>query len=212
MLNAEYRIGPTCRESRGRSPIQHSAFSIRHSPHSPRRAFTLLELILVMLILTIAVALIVPQMANFGRGRRAGDCAAEIVAVAHFARTKAISDGLAYRLNVDPQRGAYWLTAEQGPGGDFGDIGEEFGRVFTAPEGIALSWSVPPQPSGLAGQQQQQQQAQAAVPYVEFRPDGRTDPAVIRLTDTATGAVTEVACRSATEMFRVTTGAPPGAR
>jgi len=197
----------TRRVRRGRSSIHHSSFRILHSSS---RGFTLLELILVMLVLTIAVALIVPQMSNFGRGRRIADCATEIVAVTRYARAKAISDGVTYRLNLDPQRGVYWLTMEQVSGGEFVGVGEEFGRDFTAPEGIALSWSVPPQPSGSAVQQQQA--SQAAVPYVDFRPDGRTDPAVIRLTDTATGSVTEVACLSATELFRVTTGAPPGTR
>ena len=159
------------------------------------------------------------QQDRFGHpNRRAGDCASQIVAVTRWARARAIADGISYRLNVDPQQGRYWLTMQDPAGVDFGPVGEEFGRVFVAPEGITLAWAVPPQQQQqastglLSNQASQQPAAQSVGPYVEFRPDGRTDPAVLRLTDTGTNAVVEVACPSATEMFRVTTGARPGQR
>src|SRR4051812_29637970 len=117
MKDAECRTKTRTRPTAGRSSIHHSSFIILHSDRR-RRAFSLLELILVMLILAIIVAMIVPEMSNFGRNRRAGDCAGQIVAVAHWARTRAIADGVPYRLNVDPQQGTYWLTMQQPSGAD----------------------------------------------------------------------------------------------
>ena len=156
-------------------------------PRHPTRpaGFTLLELILVLAVLAIAAAMAAPSLRQFGRGRGAGDCAAQIVALTHYARTQAVTDGAVYRLNLDPASGTFWLTVQRA--GFFESLGNEFGRVFTAPEGVTMECDLPPQPDGL---------------YVEFWPTGRTQPAVIRLTDTS-NRVTEVACYYPTERFRV---------
>src|SRR3954454_10901433 len=85
------------------SPIPHSAFTIQHS-----RGFTLLELVLMMAILAILVTMAVPAMRGFGHGREAGDCAAQMVALTRWARTQAVTRGLTYRLNVNPQDRTFW--------------------------------------------------------------------------------------------------------
>src|SRR3954470_17536541 len=76
-----------------------------------RPAFTLLELILVMLILTLIVGLVVPSLRRFSQGRNLGYAATQITAMANYAHTQAISQGKPYRLNLDPGNGTYWLTA-----------------------------------------------------------------------------------------------------
>lgn len=150
-----------------------------------RPGFTLLELVLVMAILCIAMAMVAPSLRGFGRGRGAGDCAAQLVALGGWARTQAISRGVVYRLNLDPATRTYWLTVQRENATEF--LGEEFGRTFTAPDGVAIDWDVLEREDGR---------------YVAFHPSGRTDPATIQLTD-ADGTVIEIACLSATELFRV---------
>ena len=156
------------------------------APARRRSAFTLLELVLVMAILCIAMGMAAPSLRGFGRGRGAGDAAAQLVALGGWARTQAISHGLVYRLNLDPAARTYWLTVQVEGDSAFELLGEEFGRTFAAPEGVAIDWDAPERPDGR---------------YVEFHPSGRTEPAAIQLTD-AEGVVTEVACLSATETFR----------
>jgi hypothetical protein len=72
--------------------------------------------------------------------------------------------------------------------GYFESPGSEFGRLFTAPDSVERLECTAP--LGEEGQ------------YVQFWPTGRTDAASIRLTDSR-GEVTEIVCRSATELFHV---------
>lgn len=160
---------------------------------------------MVMMLLCVVAAMAVPSLRGFGRGRRVGACAAQLVTIAQYARTQAITRSNTYRLNVDPAAGTYWLTVERG--GVFDVPGEEMGRVFAAPEGVTIAWNGPlPLDSGGDGARG----AAAGSPqlYVEFLPTGRTSAAVsLLLTDHTGGAsdgrVTEVACLSPAEPFRV---------
>lgn len=155
-----------------------------------RRAagFTLLELILVLAILAVVVALAVPTLHGFAASRGTTQCADQIVALCRWARTQSVTRGLTYRLNLDAGSGTYWLTVEQDDG-TVASPGEEFGRVFRAPDGTRIDWNAPKQKDGQ---------------YVQFQPTGRTDPAIVRVTG-RDNQVIEVACFSATELFHVVT-------
>lgn len=153
-----------------------------------RAAFTLLELILVMAIIGITIAMAIPSLHGFAQGRRPGECAEQIVSLANWARTQAIARGLVYRLNVNPASRTYWLTVEQDDG-TVSALGEEFGRVFTAPDGVTLSWDVAPQPDGQ---------------YVRFTPTGRCDPGNIYITD-GHGQPVQISCYTPSEMYHVVT-------
>jgi len=157
----------------------------RRRPTHP--AFTLLELILVMAIVAIIVAMASPMLRGFGEGRRVDNCAGEIVALTQWARTQAMTRGATYRLNLDPNSRTYWLTVDQGDGITFVSPGNEFGRMFLAPDGVTIDTNVAAQQDGL---------------YVSFWPNGRTDAAVIRIANPR-GEATQVACLSATETFHV---------
>ena len=152
---------------------------------------------MVMMLLCVVAAMAVPSMRGFGQGRRIGACAAQLVAVTRYARTQAITRGVPYRLNVDPDTGTYWITVERN--GGFDVAREDFGRVFEAPEGISISWYGPTGSDGTAAA------GGRRYPYVEFLPTGRASSAVtLRLSDAeGNGAVQEVACLSPAEPFRV---------
>ena len=161
---------------------------------------------MVMMLMCVVAAMAVPSFRGFGKGRRVGACAAQLVTLTQYARTQAVTRAEPYRLNVDPATGTYWLTVARdadGGGGFFERPGDEMGRVFAAPEGVTIAWDGPlPSAAGGGGREQ--------YPYVEFLPTGRTSAAVsLLLTDhdggAADGTVTEVACLSPAEPFRVLT-------
>ena len=172
--------------SRVRRPA--SPFSNHHSAFCiSRRGFTLLELIVVLLVLSVLFAMAAPTMSGFGAGRQAKQAASQIVSLARWAREQAISEGRAYRLNFDPANQAYFVTASNGA--MFEPVPVEFGRVFTLPEGVALTFEIP-QVGGM--------------PCLEFLPSGRCQPGHIRVTS-RNDQPTDLACLSATEPLRVVT-------
>jgi general secretion pathway protein H len=151
----------------------------------PARGFTILELVLVMLLVSLVMGLAATSLRGFIVGRRNADAAAQVIALAQYGREQAISTGSSYRLNVDTTERAYWLTVQKG--GDFQELGTEFGRRFNLPEHVEATWLPSPY---------------AAHDYIEFFPDGRTEAASLRLEEPG-GQVFEIGCQSETEPLTV---------
>jgi len=76
------------------------------------RAFTLIELILVMAMLLIVLAVAAPSLSNFFRGRSLDSEARRFVALTHYARSRAVSEGTPMVLWINGQDGSYGLEAE----------------------------------------------------------------------------------------------------
>jgi len=76
------------------------------------KAFTLIELILVMTVLTIAASITAPALANFFRGRTLDSEARRILALTRQGQNRAVSEGLPMELWLDTQQGQYGLEAE----------------------------------------------------------------------------------------------------
>lgn len=74
--------------------------------------FTLIELILVMAILTMAVSVTAPALSNFFRGRTLDSEARRLLALTHGGRSRAVSEGLPMDLWVNSQQGTFGLEAE----------------------------------------------------------------------------------------------------
>jgi prepilin-type N-terminal cleavage/methylation domain-containing protein len=82
-------------------------------PHSSSRsAFTLIELILVMAILTMAVSLTAPSLANFFRGRTLDSEARRLLALTRSGQNRAVSEGIPMDLWVDTSAAKVGLDAE----------------------------------------------------------------------------------------------------
>jgi type II secretion system protein H len=77
-----------------------------------RRAFTLIELILVLALLVIITSIAAPAMANFIRGRAMDSEARRMIALMHAAQSRAVSEGLPMVLWVDEKQSAYGMQAE----------------------------------------------------------------------------------------------------
>jgi prepilin-type N-terminal cleavage/methylation domain-containing protein len=75
-------------------------------------AFTLIELILVMAILTMAVSVTAPTLANFFRGRTLDSEARRLLAMTHSGQNRAVSEGIPIDLWVDAENRTVGLEAE----------------------------------------------------------------------------------------------------
>ena len=164
----------------------------RRTAHSA--AFTLLELVLVLVLLTTVLAMAAPSMRGWSRSTQLKDVAREFIAVANLARTQAISTGKVHRLMVDPSNRRYWLTVQEGQ--TFVDYPSDLGRPDALSEQYAIQWAPAP--------------GQPARQFIDFYPTGRSDLATIRFESVNGGDAFEVAAQTPTEGFRlVTPGANP---
>lgn len=163
------------------------------SPRHNFSGFTLVELVLVMLLLTIMVGLIVPSFSGVARGRQAPNIAYQLVTLTQWAHTQAMGEGRTYTLNITPAEGKYQLTADEGSRAQ--KLEGRMGQTFTVAEGISISSDLPTS----NGQQ-----------VIRFYPNGRTDPARIRISREK--QVVEVVCLSAAESFHLATDAELGTK
>lgn len=161
-----------------------------------------MELVVVMVILVILMMAVAPSLNTFGAARQTEQSAAQIIALAQWARDQAIAQGRSYRLYFNAATQSYQVRVQQGAayvpipgvpvaqgtasGATFVQTGSEFGREFSLPEGVKLTVTSP-QENGMN--------------YVEFRPSGRADPVSIRIED-GDGRVVELASLSAAEPLR----------
>ncbi len=87
--------------------------AIRRSSRAARcGAFTLIELILVMTILTIVISLTAPALADFFRGRTLDSEARRLLALTRQGQSRAVSEGIPMELWMDTAKGAFGLEAE----------------------------------------------------------------------------------------------------
>ena len=84
-----------------------------------RRAFTLIELILVLALLVIITSISVPAMSKFIRGRALDSEARRMMSLMHAAQSRAVSEGSPVMLWLDDKTGTYGMAAEtSGQNGD----------------------------------------------------------------------------------------------
>ena len=84
-----------------------------------RRAFTLVELILVLALLVIVTSLAAPAMSRFVRGRALDSEARRLAALMHAGQSRAVSEGAPMMLWMDEKAGTYGMEAEtSGANGD----------------------------------------------------------------------------------------------
>jgi prepilin-type N-terminal cleavage/methylation domain-containing protein len=159
---------------------------VKKKQRSGNEAFTLLELILVMVILSTVLAMSGPSLRGFFGSRKTHDEAARILALTQFARSQAISEGIIYRLNFDTLERTYWLTSQQA--GVFEELKTEFGYVFTFPSDITVELEdMDKDDDGM---------------FFAFTPQGTVTAGMIRLIDRR-GLVLEITCPTVTESFSI---------
>ena len=138
------------------------------------RAFTLIELILVLALLVIITSLAAPPMASFIRGRAMDSEARRLMALMHAGQSRAVSEGMPMVLWVDEKNGAYGLQAET-----TGQAGDP--KAENLPVDSTLQIAVPT--TGLSAPTTFNN-----LPAIRFLPDGTVDensPQTLQLTDSA---------------------------
>jgi prepilin-type N-terminal cleavage/methylation domain-containing protein len=150
------------------------------------KGFTLLELIVVLGVVGVLLGMAAPSLKNFMKARQTANAAGQMLSLTQLASSRAAAQGSLYRLNFDDKNGEYWLTVQQG--GEFVDIPSEFGRHFTLPEGATVALV---RPTGVE-----------ATPYIEFRPNGRSEEVTIEIRGRQ-GETYQLVCQSATETFHI---------
>jgi type II secretion system protein H len=81
---------------------------------SAGRAFTLIELIMVMALLAIAAGLAAPKMASFFRGRALDQEGRRLLALTHYGQSRAVAEGVPVLLWINPTQSTYGLTVQAG--------------------------------------------------------------------------------------------------
>ena len=141
--------------------------------HGGSAGFTLIELALVLLIMSVVFALVITRLRDTAQAELEAQ-SHHLVLTFRLLRSQAVLNGSAYRLNYDLNEQRYWVT----PGDESVDL-EQFahdigrlarGRKLEAPVGI-MDVVLPT----LAGKV-----AQGLI-YTVFYPDGSIDPTVIHL-------------------------------
>src|SRR4051812_47878819 len=122
----------------------------------PRKAFTLLELIMVMLVVTIALGVAAPTLRGFLAGSKTKNCALEMVAMARWARTQSISEGRVYRIAFQ-QKNVTMMFQDQS---QFTPSTADLGEAIVVPDNVEMS--VQPATGGTAD-------------HIDFYPDGHCD-------------------------------------
>jgi type II secretion system protein H len=139
-----------------------------------RRAFTLIEMILILALLVIITSLTAPAMANFIRGRALDSESRRMFALMHAAQSRAVSEGAPMILWVDQKKNAYGLQAETT--GQTGDPQAETLPVDSTLQIAALT-------TGLSAPTSFNN-----LPAIRFLSDGTVDensPQTLQLTDSA---------------------------
>jgi len=79
-----------------------------------RRGFTLIELLLVMTLLLVVLAVSMPTLRGFFRGRHLDSEARRFLALTRYAQSRAVSEGTPMVLWIDAKQGAYGIQAQTG--------------------------------------------------------------------------------------------------
>ena len=116
----------------------------------PRRrgAFTLIELIIVMALLSIVIAIGAPRLAKFFHGQTVQEEGQRLLALTRYGQSRAASEGLPMILWMNPANGTYGLRVQDGfsaagttaPAGTGKDVSYKLGDGlrFQFEQGVAL--------------------------------------------------------------------------
>ncbi len=150
-------------------------FEKRDARNRHQAGFTLLEITLVVVIISIVIMIVVPKLRNTSKAEMQSQ-AHRLQMIFRLVRSEAILNGAAYRLNYDLDNERYWVTPDEGStdlaefASNFGSLGR--GTQIKAPVEI-MDIDLPT----LAGKL-----AQGQI-FTVFYPDGTVDPTIIHIGD-----------------------------
>lgn len=132
-----------------------------------QRAFTLIELILVLALLAVVTSLATPSLSRFFRGRTLNSEARQLLSLTHAGKSRAISEGFPVLLWIDTPQREYGLQLETGlPSGKSTEIDPK-AESFEFDENLKIE-AMNASTVSLNGR---------SVNAIRFLPDGTTDEA-----------------------------------
>ena len=96
----------------GRNPRHAPFLHVSRFTLHASSAFTLIELILVMALLTVVISLTAPRLSRFFHGRTLDSEARRLLALTRSGQSRAVSEGVPMDLWVDTEQGTFGLEAE----------------------------------------------------------------------------------------------------
>jgi prepilin-type N-terminal cleavage/methylation domain-containing protein len=133
-----------------------------------KKAFTLLEIVLVMVIMSTMLAIAAPSLRGFFSSRQLRDLAEMITDSAEYARYRAVTEGSG-RLVISPQRHLYWVTGRRNSRFVKEDGKSGLDTTCTIPQDIEFDFENVPQDGGLY--------------YIDFDSLGTSEECYIEMTD-----------------------------
>lgn len=141
------------------------------------RAFTLVELVIVMALLCVILAVAAPSLSRSMHGRNLKQEATRLLALTEYARDEAASQGVPMVVWIDPNAGRFGVKIKPG----FEEEAEARDKEFTLTDGLHFD--------ALKDLPSDGTETDAA----EFAPDGTLDPSSetsISLIDQSNGSIT----------------------
>ena len=81
----------------------------RRIPHIRNHGFTLVEMVVVLLLLSVVAALAIPRMKGFLAGRDVREEGRRLLSLTHWARGESVSRGVALEIWIDPEGDRYGI-------------------------------------------------------------------------------------------------------
>jgi len=140
-----------------------------------RSAFTLVELILVLALVSIAISIAAPSLSGFFRGRVLDSEARQLLSLTHAGQSRAVSTGFPMLLWIDAPGHAYGLVEEAGSRTTGSPAADPKAETFAFEEQLQIE-AVNASPLPVNGR---------SLPAIRFLPDGTVDEtsaSTVRLT------------------------------
>lgn len=150
------------------------------------KAFTLLELILIMIILCTVLAMAAPSLRGFFSSRQLNDVAEQMLVMTRYASIQAAFQGRTYRVNLDMNERRSWISVLSE--NQYETLKQSFGNDFLIPVDLKVTFENVPDEGGVY--------------YLEFNPAGYAKAGRIRLEDNQNN-VLDVVCYSPSEKFEI---------
>lgn len=139
-----------------------------------RRAFTLIELIFVMVLLAIGAAMVAPSMASFYRGRLLSSEAKRVLALVHYGQSRAIAEGVPVLLWINAKDSTYGLRVPSTEA-----AADARATHFTTDPTIKLDTPATDVPA-VSEQDDEKLGLSDGLPVIRFTPDGFYDESSVR--------------------------------
>ena len=144
-------------------PNNRAAFT--PTPKSLVWGFTLIELVLVTLLVMVLAGLVSPLFKKTFRNLEAQNAASNLAKMINYGQEMAVIEKRNYRLDIDYERGGYYLMKwdEAAPSGAaYANVQGRYGRTFYIPDRFKMT---------------------STDSNIVFYPDGRSEEAEIRIAD-----------------------------